>query len=76
MTETYSLAKVGRSTSHGEANNTNLLNIPDSIARDGNILGSASTGARVLCKGYDGSQNWYVVDPERSTPSVPVMKRV
>lgn len=76
MAETYSLAKAGRGSGHGEQNNTNLLTLPDSGARDGNIIGNASTGLPVLCKLFDGSFGWFVVDPERSTTSVPVMKRI
>lgn len=76
MAETYSLAKAGRGSGHGEQNNTNLVTLPDSAARDGDIIGLAMTGQPILCKMFDGSFANLVIDPERSTTLVPVLKRI
>lgn len=73
MAETYSLAKAGRGANHGPTNNTNLVLLPDTAARDGDIQGLASTGQPILCKMPDGSFAYRVIDPVRSTLAVPVL---
>lgn len=75
MTETYSLALTGlRADSQFTAK---PLTIPDSSARDGaGMARAAMLGTQLLCKGPDGSQAWYTLDAERSTPANPVLLKV
>ena len=74
MAETYSLAATGaRADSLFEVAN---IKIGDSAGLLGSQQLAMSTGAQVLCKNPDGSQSWYTLDAERSTPAQVVLKPV
>lgn len=73
MAETYSLAVTGIRADN-ELVTIEQVTLPDSVARPGNLLGVASSGAPFLCKNPDGSFQLYTLDPERSTPTVPVLR--
>lgn len=85
MVETYSLGTTGlRADTQFTTEN---IKMPDSACQ-GNSASSAGNnrfgalaitmqnGAQMLCKNPDGSQAWYTLDAERSTPSVPILKAV
>jgi len=74
MAETYSLASLGvrADTPFTLAN----IKLPDSSARAGSQQQAAALGTQMLCKNPDGSQSWYTLDAERSTPGNPVLKAV
>jgi hypothetical protein len=73
---TYSLGVTGLN-----ANNTRYnpatLQVSDADST-GDVIGTLApsqgstmrTGAQVLCKGPDGAQRWYTIDPVRSIPGV------
>lgn len=75
MTETYSLALTAlRADSQFTPK---LLTMPDSAGRDGaGIQYNTRLGNQILCKLPDGSQAWYTIDAERSTPANPVLLKV
>lgn len=82
MTETYSLAATGlRADSQFTPK---PITLPDSSAQGVNVAinqwggpqNAMRTGAQVLCKNKDGSQSWYIIDAERSTPGNIVLKAV
>ena len=62
---TYSLATTGYNA--GSPFAAQPLKVDDVVAgRAGNQANAMATGAQVLCKGPDGAQRWYTIDPERS----------
>lgn len=81
---TYSLATTGLESGYNTA--TKRQTIPDAfVPASGTTLVTATIdGMRqamaqnlpLLCKGPDGQFNWYTLDAERSTPTVPVLKAV
>lgn len=71
---TYSLAITGKPADNPYLTETQTL--PDTGARDGSMLLAMQNGTQMLCKGQDGSLAWYTLDAERSTPTVPVLKKV
>ena len=80
--DTYRLAITGlRADSQFSAK---PITLGDSAAQ-GNSSSAGTNGgpqyamqknAQVLCKNRDGSQSWYTIDAERSTPANIVMKAV
>lgn len=82
MTETYSLGITGlRADSQGAVEN---IKLPDSACQ-GLIASGAAYGAawqvmqdgnQILAKNPDGSQSWYTIDAERSTPGNIVLRPV
>lgn len=85
MAETYSLATTGlRADTEFTAK---TIKMPDSACQGNYTANSGNNqfgglsiamqlGSQILCKNADGSQAWYTLDAERSTPSVPVLKAV
>lgn len=81
---TYSLGTTGLES--GFVTATERQTLPDAyIPVSGTTLVTATLGGManamscnlpMLCKGPDGSFNWYTLDAERSTPTVPVLKAV
>jgi hypothetical protein len=67
MAETYS-----QSVTAMNANNVRYtpapLTIGDSAAGAGGQQSDMRTGTQILCKGPDGAQRWYTIDPIRSVP--------
>ncbi len=74
MAETYSVAQKGQRAD--SLNAVQNLTLPDSSARPGGMAGAMQNGTQMLCKGPDGSQSWYTLDAERSTPTNPVLIKV
>ena len=74
MAETYSLSLTGRPADQTFAVST--LSVGDSAGADGNHNRVERLNTQVLCKKPDGSQAWFTIDAERSTPSNLVMKAV
>lgn len=74
MVETYSLAVTGCSA--GQVNQLENIKIGDSSALPADLTLAMQQGTQILCKNPDGSQSWYVLDAERSTPSIPVLRAV
>lgn len=74
MTTTYSLAIKG-ALADNEAL-TKVTTLPDDSALPGSMALAMQNGTQLLCKNQDGSQSWYTLDAERSTPTVPVLKKV
>lgn len=74
MAETYSVAQKGqRADSLSAVQNVTL---PDSSAHAGGMALAMRQGTQMLCKNPDGSQSWYTLDAERSTPDKPVLIKV
>lgn len=80
--DTYSLAITGLRADYQFT--AKPVTIGDSVAQ-GNSASSGTNGGpqnamrlgtQVLCKNRDGSQSWYTLDAERSTPANPVLKAV
>ena len=74
MAETYSLAVTGRPADSLFA--IAELKIGDSVGPDGLHARAMQKNTQIFCKNPDGSQSWYTVDAERSTPTNLVMKAV
>lgn len=82
MTETYSLAATGLRADSPFT--PKPLTLPDSAAQGinasiqqwGGPQNAMQLGSQVLCKKADGSQAWYTIDAERSTPGNIVLKAV
>ncbi|HEY6025841.1 MAG TPA: hypothetical protein VIV09_02990 [Pseudolabrys sp.] len=74
MTETYSVAQKGQRADSVPA--VQNVTLPDSSARVGGMANAAQMGTQMLCKNPDGSQSWYTLDAERSTPDKPVLRPV
>lgn len=74
MAETYSVGQKGqRADSLAAVQNVKL---PDTSARPGGMARAMATGTQILCQNPDGSQSWYTLDAERSTPTNPVLIKV
>ena len=71
---TYSLSVTGQGA--GYLSSTKTLTLSDSSATAGAQLNSMQLNTPFLAKGPDGSQAWYTLDAERSTPSNPILKAV
>ena len=74
MTETYSQAVTGART--GAPFVVNNTKVGDTAGTLGGQQAAMATGNQILCKNPDGSQTWYTLDAERSTPSQVVLKPV
>lgn len=72
MPETYSVAQKGQRADSLHAVQTVML--PDTSAREGGMARAAALGTAMLCKNPDGSQSYYTLDAERSTPTKPVLR--
>lgn len=70
MAETYSVATTGYNANSPFAASNVIL--PDSSARNGGEQAAMATGKQIMCKGPDGAQKWYTIDPERSRPGGPI----
>lgn len=71
---TYSLAVQGALADNRSL--TKVITLPDDAALPGSMAQAMQNGTQILCKNQDGSQSWYTLDAERSTPTVPVLKKV
>ncbi len=74
MAETYSLATVGRNANSPFT--VTPISLPDSAGRLGSEALAMRNNSQLLCKKPDGSQAWFTIDAERSTPGNVVMKAV
>ena len=74
MAETYSLAVTGVSAQSIDAVKT--IDVGDTIGADGKYNLAMRNNTQLLCKNPDGSQTYYTIDAERSTPNNLVMKPV
>ena len=82
---TYSLAQTGVRSDAFPKPVANVT-LPDSMVPSGtNTLTTATLGGmqnamqnntHLLCKGPDGATHVYTLDPERSTPTIPVLRRM
>lgn len=72
---TYSLAVTG-ALADSVFSGREPVTLPDSNATPGGMANAMQNGTQLLCKNADGSQSWYTLDAERSTPSVPVLLKV
>ena len=71
---TYSLGATGRRADSPFV--VNNIDIGDTAGVIGSQQNTMRTGAQVLCQNPDGSQSYYVIDAERSTPTAVVLKAV
>ncbi len=71
---TYSLSITGMNANH-QSTVANLT-LSDTNALPGGQQLAMAQGAYFLCKRPDGSQAYYRLDAERSTPALPVLIRV
>lgn len=71
---TYSLGATGRRADSPFL--VNNVDIGDDAGRIGSQQNAMATGAQILCQNPDGSQSWYTLDAERSTPDAVVLKAV
>lgn len=80
---TYSVGTTG--VAAGYVTSTEILKLPDDYVSNAGTLVAATNGGMqnamrlgvpMLVKNPDGSQSWYELDAERSTPSVPVLLKV
>ena len=74
MAETYSLSVKGARADSDFAVQT--VKVGDTIGADGMYNLSMRNNTQLLCKNPDGSQTYYTIDAERSTPNNLVMKPV
>ena len=74
MTETYSLAVKGARADSVQA--VQNVKVGDTIGADGAYNLSMRNNTQLLCKNPDGSQTYFTIDAERSTPNNLVMKPV
>ena len=74
MAETYSIGATGLPADSPFALST--LKIGDTAGLLGGQQLCMAQNTQVLCKKRDGSQAWYTIDAERSTPSAVVLKAV
>ena len=74
MTETYSLAVKGARADSVQA--VQNIKVGDTIGADGAYNLSMRNNTQLLCKNPDGSQTYFTIDAERSTPNNLVMKPV
>ena len=73
---TYSLAITGANAQNLLVGNTEQYTLSDANAQAGSNLNAMATNTQFLCKGPDGSQAFFTLDAERSTPSHPVLLAV
>lgn len=71
---TYSLAATGQPA--GSLFAVASLQVGDAAGRLGSQQLAMKNNTQVLCKNPDGSQSWYTLDAERSTPANIVLKAV
>ena len=74
MAETYSLGVKGTRADSVQA--LQNVKVGDSIGANGVYNLPMSANTQILCKNMDGSQTYYTIDAERSTPNNPVLKPV
>ena len=75
MAETYSLKATGQRADSDYA--VSNVKVGDSVSQSwGDQQNAMQNNMQVLCKNPDGSQSWYTIDAERSTPSAIVLKAV
>lgn len=71
---TYSLSVTGaRAAQIYQVKNDT---VDDSVALPGSMANAMQLGTPFLVKGPDGGERYYTYDAERSTPTVPILKRV
>ena len=82
---TYSLATTGVRAGYPMTTLKQVTLPDDSVPASGVTVTTATLGGMqnamrlgvpMLCKNADGSQSWYTLDAERSTPTVPVLRAV
>lgn len=81
---TFSQAMTGVRSDYVSTNEN--VTLPDAVVPSSGVtISTATVGAMansmqnnrpMLCRNADGSQSWYTLDAERSTPTVPVLKAV
>ena len=76
MAETYSIAQKGYLAEDTMLSALPRYTLPDSSATPGGMQNAMQNGKQVLVQQPDGSQAWFTLDPERSTPANPVLRRV
>lgn len=74
MADTYSLGATGILA--GSVFAVATEKVGDSAGLLGSQQNAMRNGTQVLCKNPDGSQTYYTIDAERSTPSSIVLKPV
>lgn len=74
MTETYSLSATGIRS--GSRFDVATLKIGDTAGLTASQQRVMRSNTPVLCKNPDGSQTYYTVDAERSTPNAVVLRPV
>lgn len=72
---TYSLAAVGKRSDETPFE-INSVKIGDAAGLLGSQQLAMKNNTQVLCKNPDGSQSYYTIDAERSTPANIVLKAV
>ena len=74
MAETYSLGATGQLAG------SLFAVVGEKVGDTAGLLGSQqlamAQNTQILCKNPDGSQSWYTLDAERTTPSNIVLKAV
>lgn len=73
---TYSLAVLGAGANPYGGAQSKVNTLPDDSALAGGQAQAMRNGTALLCKGPDGGLRWYQLDAERSTPTIPVLKRL
>ena len=68
---TYSLSVTG--VNANQNGTVKLLTLSDAQGTSGGQQAAMAQGTYFLCKNPDGSQSFYRLDAERSTPSNPVL---
>jgi hypothetical protein len=85
MAVTYSLAVTGINANQNEVGitvrptvtgNVQNLTLPDTAGLIGGQQNAMRNGTQLLCQTPDGGQAWFVLDAERSTPNLPVLRKV
>ena len=71
---TYSLAATGQRSD--QQLGTSTLKVGDAAGLIGLQQGAMAQNTQILCKNPDGSESYYTIDAERSTPANIVMKAV
>lgn len=74
MAETYSLALLGTAASATFIEKS--VTLPDRLQHTAAKKNAAMTGALVQCINARGATGSYIYDAERSTPSLPVMRKL
>lgn len=72
---TYSLGATGQRADYRPAV-TNTLDVGDEAGLLGSQQNAARNGTPILCRGPDGSQDYYTIDAERSLPGALVMRKL